>query len=90
MKAIKTKYFGPSNVRGSRVIASDDDGNRIILSWADNLNGDENHRHAAMMLCKKMNWTGRLCMGKLKDSYIHTFIADWTAYDVPKWNKDAA
>jgi hypothetical protein len=27
MKAIKTKFKGPTNTRGSRIVASDEDGN---------------------------------------------------------------
>lgn len=82
MKAITTKYFGPGNVRGSKIIASDGDHNRIQLSWDDSKDSDENHKAAAQALCRKLNWKGRLSMGWLKDRAVHTFIESWTTYEV--------
>lgn len=57
MKSILTKYVGPGNVRGSRVIATDDEGrNKITLEWDDALDSDGNHDAAARALCIKMGW----------------------------------
>jgi hypothetical protein len=63
MKAIFTKYHGPGNVRGSRIIAKDSDGNKVIVSLDCALNHDDNHKQAAIALCRKMGWTGKLAMG---------------------------
>jgi hypothetical protein len=43
MKAITTKFVGPSNVKGSRYIASDEDGNRVMVSadYAPNADGNQ-------------------------------------------------
>jgi hypothetical protein len=60
MKSIQTKYVGPSNVRGSRVTADDGDGNRIVLGWRSEWNSEQNHAEAAVTLCKRMGWGGRL------------------------------
>lgn len=55
MKAILTKYHGPTNTRGSRYSAYDGD-NRISLSADDALNSEQNHDAAALALCKKLKW----------------------------------
>lgn len=63
MKAITTKYVGPSNVRGSRIIASDGDGHRAITTYESALDSDANHAAAALKLCEKMEWGGTLVGG---------------------------
>ena len=75
MKAIKTKYKGPTDTRGSRIIASDGDGNRITISYPYELSGEAVHRKAAEALCDKMGWTGKksLVSGSLKNGYVFTF-----------------
>lgn len=75
MKAIKTTYLGPTNVRGSRVKASDCDRNSIILSWDNALDSDENHKAAAKALCDKMNWQGELVMGSFPKCNVHVFAS---------------
>ena len=74
MKAIKTKYKGPTNTRGSRIIASDEDGNRITISYPYELSGEAVHRKAAEALCAKMNWPGELAGGSIKNGYVFVFV----------------
>ena len=74
MKAIITKYHGPTNYKGSRITASDEDGNRITISYPYELSGEDVHRKAAEALCEKMNWKGGLIGGSLKNGYVFTFI----------------
>lgn len=74
MKAIITKYLGPTNFRPSRVKATDEDYNSVTLSWDNSLNTDENHKEAASALCNKMQWKGNLVMGSLKNCYVHVFV----------------
>lgn len=74
-KAIKTTYHGPGNVKGSRIIATDNDNNRIILPYDYVLNSTENHVKAAYALRDKMGWKGDLVTGALKDCYVHIFIS---------------
>lgn len=74
MKAIKTKYKGPTNTRGSRIIASDEDGNRITISYPYELSGEAVHRKAAQALCDKMNWPGELASGSIKNGYVFVFV----------------
>lgn len=66
--AILTKFFGPGNVRGSRMVADAGMGRRVSVHYAHGLNGDENHARAAEALCKKMGWTGNLIGGALGDN----------------------
>jgi hypothetical protein len=65
MKAILTRYHGPSNVKGARISASDSDKNRVVLSWDHALDSAENHARAAKTLCEKMNWRGEMIGGGL-------------------------
>ncbi len=74
MKAIETKYFGPGNVRGSRIKASDGD-NSIFVSYDPELSDDDNHIEAAKALCHKLNWRGMMVTGGLKRSYVHVLLA---------------
>lgn len=73
MKAIKTTYHGPGNVRASRVKATDTDGNSVYLGWDHTLDSLGNHRAAAYALKAKMAWDGDLITGFLKDCYVHVF-----------------
>ncbi len=75
MKAIKTKYLGPTDTRGSRISASDEDGNRITIPYPHELNNDRGHLAAAEALCRKMKWSGELNGGSLKNGYVFTFDA---------------
>lgn len=73
MKAIKTVYKGPTNTRGSRIVASDEDGNRVSLPNSYDVGGMDLHAKAAVALCRKMGWTGTLHGGGLKDCYVFVF-----------------
>jgi hypothetical protein len=74
MKAILTKYLGPSNCRGARIAAFDSDGNRVVISYPHELTGEEVHRAGADALCKKMGWSGKLVGGSLKYGYAFVFL----------------
>jgi hypothetical protein len=69
MKAIITKYHGPTNTRGSRISASDEDGNRVSIPYPHELSGEKVHRKAADALCEKMNWKGEMVGGAMKKGY---------------------
>ena len=73
MKAITTTYHGATNTRGSRITASDEDGNRITIPYPHELSGEAVHRKAAAALCTKMNWSGRLTGASLKRGYVFVF-----------------
>lgn len=73
MKAIITKYKGPTNTRGSRIYASDGDRNRVSIPYPYELSGEAVHREAAEALCRKMGWSTDLIGGGLKDGYCFVF-----------------
>lgn len=73
MKAIRTKYLGPTDRRGARIVASDEDGNRCIIGYPHELSGEAVHRKAADALCAKMGWTGNLTGGALRNGYVFVF-----------------
>jgi hypothetical protein len=80
MKSILTKYLGPTNVRGSRIKASDGD-NAVIIGYRDELRSEDAHAEAAKALCNKLNWHGELCRGGLRKSrmdigYVFVWIND--------------
>ena len=55
MQAIRTRYHGPTNTRGSRISAQCEAG-RIYVSYDHALNGDENRKVAARTLRDKLGW----------------------------------
>ena len=63
MKAIQTRYLGPTNVRGSRIKAFAEGGNQLTVSYDHD--SDNPHRDAAVALCKKLGWAGTLAEGGL-------------------------
>lgn len=66
MKAIRTRYRGATGLGGSRIYASDGDGNSCYISYPHELaSGEPAHRAAAEKLCAKLGWTGRLVGGWL-------------------------
>lgn len=73
MKAIETKYHGPTNTRGSRISASDGD-NRISISYPHELSGEDVHRAAALALCAKLGWAGEMIAGGTKAGYVFVFV----------------
>ncbi len=82
MQAIITKYFGPTNFRGSRVVAKCEAGS-IAVPYDDALNSEDNHKAAARALADKLGWkpngtnryakfvSGGLPNGK---GYAHVFV----------------
>ena len=63
MKAIRTKYLGPTTHKGSRMKADDFDGNSVTISYNHRFDADENHRIVCKELLRKMNWYGSYSAG---------------------------
>lgn len=77
MQAIQTTYKGPTNTRGSKIIAKCDAG-KIFVPYDHALNAEDNHRAAAEQLRLKLNWShefyGRLVCGQIVNGdYVHVF-----------------
>ena len=77
MKAITTRFLGPTATKGSRITASDEDGNRVAISWPLEAQSDlEAHRTAANTLCHKMGWDSEtLIGGSVKNGYVWVFTS---------------
>ena len=79
MQAIKTKYIGPSNSKGSRIQASCE-AKTIYVSYNHALDSDGNHRAACEELLRALGWTADqsavysdLVGGWYGDSYFWVF-----------------
>lgn len=55
MQAIQTRYFGPTNSRGSRIKAWAAAGT-VTIDYPHELSGQACHRKAAEALIKKLGW----------------------------------
>lgn len=55
---IRTKYFGPTNNRGSRIKATLNDGPSITIPYPYELSGADCHMVAVDALCKKLEISG--------------------------------
>ena len=75
MKAIRTKYLGPTNCRGSRIKADDYEGHSVTISYPYELSGEAVHRKAADALCEKMDWPTDLVGGGTDKGYVFCFMA---------------
>ena len=73
MKSITTKYHGASATKGSRISASDGDGNHVMISKDLSMSVDDGHVKAARTLCARMGWHGELAMGWIKPGQ-HVFV----------------
>ena len=76
MKAIQTRYLGPTNYRGSRIKAFAEGVKSLTIPYPYELSGDAVHRKAAEALCDRMGWAGDLACGGLPNGdYAFTFAS---------------
>lgn len=79
-KAIETVYHGHTETKPARVVATDSDNNRIIITDDHHshvgLDSEQGHRRAAEALRDKMGWTGELIGGGTKRGYVWVFLPD--------------
>lgn len=62
MKAIKTRFSGPTNTAGSRYVASAG-GRRVTVSRDYALDDGPNHARAAAAIAVKLGWVGEFVGG---------------------------
>jgi len=75
MKAITTKYVGPTTFKGPRLIAPEPDGKRCIISYPHEYDTEAAHRIAAETLRDKLGWKGALAGGYLgKSAWAWVFV----------------
>ena len=76
MKAIRTRYHGASNVKGSRISATDGEaypGHRLIMPYDAALNSADMHRKAAYAFRDKLGWKGELIGGGFQNDVYWVF-----------------
>lgn len=77
MIAIHTKYIPASNVKGSRIKATSDNGHSVIVSRNGSLNGHLVHFEAVKALVSKhkLDWNiDNMCYGGSSDGKGYTFV----------------
>jgi len=72
-QAIVTKYFGPGNVKGSRIKATASAGS-VTIPYDHSLNTDANHAKAAEALARKFSWVGYWCGGGMPEGNGNVFV----------------
>lgn len=77
MQAIRTRYFGPSNVKGSRIQAKCD-AKTIYVPYDHALDIQGNHDAARQALVEALGWNGPHYMpmvsGCFDNDYYHVFM----------------
>lgn len=77
MQAIHTKYIPASNVRGSRIKATSDNGHSATVSYEHSLDGHLVHFEAvkALVAKHKLDWDiSNMCYGGSSDGKGYTFV----------------
>jgi hypothetical protein len=75
MKAIITKYHGPSNMKGSYISAKAEGVKAIKVPFDYSLDDYARHEKAALELCTKYNWGNSILGGGIdSDSMAWVFI----------------
>ena len=85
MKAIVTKYIGPTNYRGSRIKAYAEGVKPLTISR--NSEARNPHREAAEQLAKRHGWNHVLVEGGMPDGAQSVFVMlpDWC---IEGWTKE--
>jgi hypothetical protein len=74
MTAIITHFVGPTNTKGSRIIAAASMGRKVTIPYDHTLKSEEAHSAAAQALCDKFNWAGDLRAGGTETGYVFVFV----------------
>lgn len=80
-KAISTRYRGPTNTRGSKIIAKAMDNAPRSMGMKYSLSTEGRHCLAAMEYARHMGWTGFYVAGALADGNCYVC----TATDATQW-----
>lgn len=83
-KAIETRYVGPTNQRGSRVIAQCAAGS-VSVPYDYALNEDQMHALAALALAKRLEWPGLWIGGASRNGRGNVFVGVGAAPLAMRW-----
>lgn len=78
-QAIVTKYFGPTNTRGSRIKASASAGSKTV-PYDHALNINDNHAAAAKAFAEKLEWEGKWFGGGMPDESGNVYVCTSNRY----------
>jgi len=73
MQAIVTKYVGPTNVKGARIIAKAAAG-KVCISYPYESTLAKSHQIAAIALAKKLGWSGGWIAGGMPSGDGYVFV----------------
>lgn len=74
-QCIETYYIGPTNTRGSRIVARCD-ARKITIPWDHSLNTSQNHASACETLATMLGWDNDL-IKMAKHGLNETMIGGW-------------
>ena len=77
MQAIRTRYHGPTNTRGSRITATCEAGS-LTMPFDYSLNDEGNHRKAVELLMKRLQWVAVYQGGEFGGDYYWVAKSAWT------------
>jgi hypothetical protein len=80
--AIRCKYLGPTNHRGTRISVQRYEGNdpqRIVMSWDYSLEPADNYALAVKLYLCKANWHGHWITSTVPDGAVAVYAGEVTA-----------
>ena len=75
MQAIRTRYYGPTNTRGSRLVAKCEAGT-FSMSYDHNLTDAQNHATCAARFMAKLGWNWVYVGGVFDGDYYWSPVCD--------------
>ena len=74
MKAIRTHYLSATNTKPSRVVASDNDDNKVTVDMCLYDSFEDASVAAVDLLVRKMDWRGDLVHGGFGEDLFFVFV----------------
>lgn len=76
MQAIRTRYYGPTNTRGSRIVAKCEAGT-LSMPYDYSLDADQNHAKAAQLLVDRLQWGDVYHGGTFENDFYWVCESGW-------------
>lgn len=86
MKAIQTRYLGPTNYRGSRIKATAEGGHSVTIGYPHEYNTEQAHWQACKALLAKTGWqwTEVASGGLPNGDYVWCCISQYSRFKYPE------
>lgn len=76
IQTITTKYLGPTNTKGGRIVAKAAGGRSLTRSWDFGCQPYDNHANVAEELANSLDWDFDMFQGDIgPDSYVFVLVA---------------